>query len=67
MAAATKSTTVSWLRSVLAKPSVNRLEPASRKDCAQSNGEKAKSRQAKPTNSRASQVISVTISETGAA
>ena len=52
VAAAMKSTTVSWPRSVLANPRVNRLEPASRNDAAQSSGENEKSRKAKPTKSR---------------
>ena len=67
VAAATKSMAVSWPRSVLANPRVNRLEPASRNDAAQSSGEKEKSRNAKPTNSRPSQVASVMISDVGAA
>jgi hypothetical protein len=62
-----KSTMVSWPRSVEAKPSVNRLDPASRNDAAQSSGENENSRQAKPTNSRPSQTARVRINESGAA
>ena len=66
MAAAKKSRTDSFHRAPLAKPSVNRLEPASRNAVVQVSEDSANSSSPKPSRAPMSQLASMPISMRGA-
>lgn len=66
VAAATKSSADSRSRAPLAKPRVNRLEPASRNAVLQESGDNAYSSIPKPRNAPPSQAASMPISMSGA-